>query len=71
MNSEQVTKIVEAGESQEVEFKESFHSSQRFSELMCGFANIYGGIILVGVNSKKEIIGISEKTEFVWPDGKE
>ncbi|MFH1588871.1 MAG: ATP-binding protein [Candidatus Diapherotrites archaeon] len=65
MNSEQVAKIVEAGESQEVEFKESFHSFQRFSELMCGFANIYGGIILIGVNGKKEIIGIGKKIDEI------
>ncbi len=63
MNKEQILKIIESGESQEVEFKESFHSSQDFSKIMCGFANTYGGIILLGINAKKEIIGIREDTD--------
>lgn len=59
MDKDQILKIIESGESQEVEFKESFHSSQRFSEIICGFANTYGGILLIGVNKKKEILGLS------------
>jgi ATP-dependent DNA helicase RecG len=60
MNKDQILDIIKTGESQEVEFKESFHSSQDFSKLMCGFANTYGGVILLGVNNKKEIIGVKE-----------
>ncbi|HZX20453.1 MAG TPA: ATP-binding protein [archaeon] len=48
-----------------MEFKESFHSTQRFSEIMCGFANTYGGIIVLGVNNKNEIIGISGKIDEI------
>ncbi len=59
MDKDQILKIIESGESQEVEFKESFHSAQKFSEIMCGFANTYGGILLIGVNKKKEILGLS------------
>lgn len=65
MDKSQILKIVESGESQEVEFKESFHSSQDFSKLMCGFANTYGGIILIGVNKKKEIIGLSKDADEI------
>ena len=65
MNKEQILKIIESGESQEVEFKESFHSSQDFSKIMCGFANTYGGIILLGINAKKEIIGIKEDIDKI------
>ena len=65
MNKEQVLKIIESGESQEVEFKESLHSSQEFSKIMCGFANTYGGVILLGVNSKKEVVGIKENADEI------
>jgi len=58
MDKEQLLEIINSGESQEVELKQSFHSSQEFSKLMCGFANTYGGMIIVGVNVKKQIIGI-------------
>ena len=63
MDTNQILKIIESGESQEVEFKESFHSSQDFSKLMCGFANTYGGVILIGVSNKKEIIGIRDNLD--------
>src|SRR3989344_1398463 len=65
MNKEQILKIIKSGESQEVELKESFHSSQDFSKLMCGFANTYGGVIFLGVNNKKDIIGIEEDSDKV------
>ena len=65
MNSDQISKIISTGESQEVEFKESFHSTQRFSEIMCSFANTYGGIIFLGVNNKNEIIGVSGKIDEI------
>ena len=42
MNRKQILEIIDVGESQEVEFKESFHSSQDFSKLMCVFANTFG-----------------------------
>jgi ATP-dependent DNA helicase RecG len=65
MNKEQILKIIESGESQEIEFKESYHSSQEFSKIMCGFANTYGGVIILGVNSKKEVVGIKEDADKV------
>lgn len=65
MNKEQILKIIESGESQEVELKESFHSSQDISKLMCGFANTYGGVIFLGVNNKKEVIGLKEDPDKI------
>lgn len=63
MDKGQIFKIIESGESQEVEFKESFHSSQEFSKIMCGFANTYGGVVLVGVNAKQEAVGLKEDAD--------
>ena len=62
MNKEQILKIIEGGESQEVEFKQSFHSSQEFSKIMCGLANTFGGIILIGVSPKKESANEHQKS---------
>ena len=58
MEKEQLLEIIGNGETQEVELKESFHSSQDFAKLMSGFANTQGGMIIVGVNAKKNVIGI-------------
>ncbi|MDD5162815.1 MAG: putative DNA binding domain-containing protein [Candidatus ainarchaeum sp.] len=65
LDLKQVLQVIDSGESQEIEFKESFHSSQKFSEIMCGFANTYGGIILLGVNNKKQVIGVLDKIDEV------
>lgn len=65
MDLNQVLKVIESGESQEVEFKESVNSFQDISKLMCGFANTYGGVIIVGVNNKKEIIGIKDNLDSI------
>jgi ATP-dependent DNA helicase RecG len=65
MDKKQILQIIESGESQEIEFKESFHSSQDFSKLMCALANTYGGIILIGVNNKKEIVGLKEDLDNI------
>lgn len=62
---EKIKEIINLGESQEVEFKESFHSSQDFSEIMCGFVNTSGGIIIIGINTKKEIIGITKDLDII------
>lgn len=65
MNKEQLLKLIESGESQEAEFKESFHSGQEYSKLMCGFANTYGGVILAGVSNKRNIIGVRENADVL------
>jgi len=65
MDTKQILQIIKSGESQEVEFKESFHSSQDVSKLMCGFANTYGGIILIGINNKREVVGIKENLDEI------
>lgn len=65
MNRKQILEIIDAGESQEVEFKESFHSSQDFSKLMCAFANTFGGVILIGINNKKEVRGVKDDLDNI------
>jgi len=63
METDQLLEVIESGETQEVELKQSFHSSQDFSKLMSGFANTQGGMIIVGVNAKKQIIGVKEDVD--------
>ena len=65
MNTEQLTKIIQSGESQEVEIKQSFHSSQDFSKIMCGLSNTFGGVIVLGVSPKKEVLGVKEDTDII------
>lgn len=65
MDTKQVLDVINSGETQEVEFKESFHSSQDISKLMCGFANTYGGVILIGVSADRRIVGVGRDTDGI------
>lgn len=54
-----MTKMLKSGESETVEFKESF--SRDALESLSAFANTRGGVVLVGVNDKGAVLGT--KTE--------
>ena len=56
MNKKQLLEIIEGGETQETEFKESF--PRDLPKLMAGFSNTNGGVIVIGITSKKSIIGV-------------
>lgn len=58
MDTEQLKRLIESEETQEIERKESFHSSQEISKQMCGLANVYGGVILFGVSNIGTVVGI-------------
>jgi len=55
MEVKQIKEIIEKGETEEVEFKESFHSSQDIAKILCAFANTNGGVLLLGISSKKQV----------------
>src|SRR3989338_8521519 len=65
MEETKLREIINVGETQEVELKQSFHSSQDFSKLMCGLANTFGGMIIVGVAQNKKVIGIDEDLDII------
>ena len=49
-------KAIKSGESEDVALREAF--SPDFPRLMSAFSNTRGGMIIVGVNSQKKIIGV-------------
>lgn len=57
--------LIEDGESETVEFKRKFSTSQKIAKEMIAFANTKGGYILFGVDDDKSISGVeSEKAEL-------
>lgn len=45
-------------ESQNIEYKESWHDE--YLKWICGFANAHGGRIYIGVNDDKKVVGLSD-----------
>ena len=55
--------IISNGESQTVEFKSSF--GKEVIESIVAFSNSKGGKVIVGVNTNKNIIGVSISDESI------
>ena len=55
---EDIKKLVAHGEDQSLEFKTSLRLREEIGEAISAFANTDGGIILVGVSDKGEILGV-------------
>lgn len=65
MDKKQLLEIIEKGESEEVEFKRSFNSTQEAAKIMTAFANTKGGILFYGVDDNKTLIGVKENTDSI------
>lgn len=65
MEVKHLTRLIENGETQDVEFKQSFHSSQETSKTICGFANTSGGILIIGIKDNKEVLGVKEDIDIL------
>src|SRR5262245_36535739 len=57
MNIRQLKALVAQGESETLEFKTSTAQLKTACETLCGFLNAKGGIVLIGVGNKGQIIG--------------
>jgi ATP-dependent DNA helicase RecG len=60
MEIEKIKELLRHPESSDLEFKESLHSQQDISEVICAFANTDGGIILIGADMKGNIVGLKK-----------
>ncbi len=63
MYIENLKEIIQSGENQEIEFKESFHSQQKICQILCGLGNTNGGMIIFGVSNNGDINGINENSD--------
>ena len=64
MNLDQVTAIIQNGESHTIEFKKSTAQLKPAFESVCAFLNSNGGIVLIGISDNGKIVGqdISDST---------
>ena len=60
---ENIPDLISAGENDTLEFKSSFNTE--LIETLVAFANTSGGRVIIGVNQKKELTGVSLNSESV------
>ena len=61
----EVLQRIEAGESHHTEFKRGLGDLAPVGRAICAFANSEGGVIVLGVADRGEIVGVREDTERV------
>lgn len=59
MTSEKIMKMIEGGESQSVEFKQTIPPPQLIARYISAFANTDGGTVLFGIREPNIIVGIN------------
>ena len=57
MDKNKLLHIIKQGESETLEFKQSF--SKAVTETLVAFSNTQGGSVLIGVSDNKKIVGVS------------
>ena len=57
--SKSISELIKEAENQFIELKEQF--SEGVMKTISAFANTSGGVILIGVNDKKEVVGVNLK----------
>jgi len=65
----EISKLLEGGESQTVEFKTSFEKET--IETLVAFANAQGGVVLISVSDKGEIRGVTLVNGVRLPRGED
>jgi predicted HTH transcriptional regulator len=64
MKKREILELIEVGENLRCEFKRKIPSNDKIAKEMIAFANTRGGVILIGVDDNKNIVGVeSEKSE--------
>ena len=63
MNNKYILKLIEAGESENLDFKKTISSASKIAKTMSAFANHRGGRLLVGVNDNRTISGVKSEDE--------
>ena len=60
-----ILKHIEAGESRKTEFKRGLGDRSAVGRAICAFANTEGGVIILGVDDTRNIVGVREDIEKV------
>lgn len=60
--------LINEGESKTLEFKENLPKNESIAKTVIAFSNTSGGKLIIGINDKREIVGIDDKEIFEIQD---
>jgi ATP-dependent DNA helicase RecG len=60
MNSQNLQKLINEGESERLEFKSGDVTPSAIAKVLCAFLNARGGLILIGVRDEGKIVGVKD-----------
>lgn len=63
-NDDIIKALIKRGEGENLDFKMAINSPQKIAKTLAAFANTSGGIILVGINDQRKIIGVDVDEEM-------
>ncbi|MCA1743677.1 MAG: RNA-binding domain-containing protein [Desulfonatronovibrio sp.] len=66
MKKQELLELIEAGENSGVEFKLDNIRPEQLAKEAVAFANLQGGVILLGVSDEKEIVGLARPNVEEW-----
>lgn len=61
-------KEIQQGENKKLEFKERMPSGEAIAKIIVAFSNTAGGKLVIGVNKKREVVGINEDKVFEYEE---
>ena len=62
-SSDEIAQLIAAGEGKSLEFKRGLPRDAKVARTLCAFANTRGGILLIGVGDRGEIVGAPRPRE--------
>jgi predicted HTH transcriptional regulator len=63
-NDDFIKALTKRGEGENLDFKLAINNPQKIAKTLAAFANTSGGIILVGINDQRKIIGVDVEEEM-------
>jgi predicted HTH transcriptional regulator len=67
-NDDFIKALIKRGEGENLDFKLAINNPQKIAKMLAAFANTSGGIILVGINDQRKIIGVDVEEEMHMVD---
>ena len=66
MDWSKILKRIKTGETRQTEFKRGLGDLPAVGKAICAFANTEGGVLIIGVDDTRRIIGVKEDADAVY-----